>query len=140
LLETGATEVRLLTDAEWVTVAGGTVAEDRYPWDPPGGPATQDEAAILRRANTREAELGGTSPVAMYPLGASQPFGLMDLAGNVWEWTRSWYDEEKTARVVRGGAWYSSPDFARVVVRFRYYPRLSHGSNGVRLASPVLSS
>jgi formylglycine-generating enzyme required for sulfatase activity len=140
LLEAGAAEVRLLSEEEWVAVAGGMGDEGRYPWDPPAGPATRDKAAILARANTDEADLGGTSPVAMYPLGASQPWGLMDLAGNVWEWTGSWYDEGKTGIVVRGGSWLINEDFARVALRDGYHPHYSNHYLGVRLASPVLSS
>ncbi len=140
LIESGAVEVRLLTGAEWVAVAGGVADEDRYPWDPAQGPSTEDEGAILARANTREAELGGTSPAAMYPLGASQPFGLMDLSGNVWEWTGSWYDEEKTVRVLRGGSWSDYRGDARVAARRRGFPYGSYYYRGVRLASPVLSS
>ncbi|GAB4542790.1 MAG: hypothetical protein Kow0063_35230 [Anaerolineae bacterium] len=140
LLEAGVSEVRLLTEGEWLAVAGGTRERDRCPWDPPEGPATRDRAAILARANTFEAGLGGTSPVAMYPLGASQPFGLMDLAGNVWEWTGSWYDEEKIGRVLRGGSWDGARGLARVAARLRFSPYLSDLISGVRLASPVLSS
>jgi formylglycine-generating enzyme required for sulfatase activity len=105
LVDAGVSEVRLLSAAEWEAVAGGAGAKDRYPWDPPGGPATQERAAILARANTSEAELGGTSPVAMYPLGGSQPFGLMDMAGNVWEWTAT---EDDPYRLVRGGSWFDA--------------------------------
>jgi formylglycine-generating enzyme required for sulfatase activity len=140
LLEAGTAEVRLLTEEEWVAAAGGTQDQSRYPWDPPTGPATRDEAAILARANTDEAELRSTSPVAMYPLGASHPLGLMDLAGNVWEWTNSWHDEGKTLRVVRGGSWFDFVVNARVAIRNRLGPDLSYLYIGVRLASPVLSS
>ena len=91
--------VRLPTKTEWLRLAGGEreARQERYPWDVPGSRrVTRDEKerdAILAWANTRESGLGGTSPVAMYPLGESKPFGLWDLAGNVWEWTDSWYDE-----------------------------------------------
>jgi formylglycine-generating enzyme required for sulfatase activity len=137
LLSAGATEVRLLSDGEWIAVAGGIGEKDRYPWDPAQGPFTKDEAAILARANTSEAELGGTSPVAMYPLGASQPFGLMDLAGNVWEWTGT---VEGSYRVLRGGSWSYNRGNARVAARDGSGPGSSSGDLGVRLASPVLSS
>ena len=128
--------VRLPTDEEWLAVAGG-VEGDRYPWDPPGGPATEDSAAILVRANTGEAELGGTSPVGMYPVGASQPFGLMDVAGNVWEWTASWSGADKRRRVLRGGSWTSVRDGARCAGRGGDVPVSSSYSVGFRCVSPI---
>jgi len=134
LLETDTTEVRLPTEGEWEQIAGGVADENRYPWDPPRGPATWDEAAILARANIAEADLNGTSPVAMCPLGTSQPFGLMDMAGNVWEWTAT---EEGRARVLRGGSWDHGQDSARCGVRDGYNPNSSYYGIGFRLVSPV---
>jgi formylglycine-generating enzyme required for sulfatase activity len=64
----------------------------------------------------------------------------MDLPGNVWEWTGSWYDEEKRYRVVRGGSWVDYQGSARVAARFRNNPLDSLDHVGVRLASPILSS
>ena len=118
-------------------MAGGVAAENRYPWDSPQGPATQDEATILTRANTRESGIRSTSPVAMYPLGISQPFGLMDLAGNVWEWTNSWYDERERGRVLRGGSWGLDQDLACCGIRLRDHPLNSNRNVGFRLVSPV---
>jgi len=37
----------------------------------------------------------------------------LDMSGNVWEWTRTWYDEDKKYRVVRGGSWIGYQWFAR---------------------------
>ena len=89
--------VRLPTEAEWLRLAGGEKEgkKERYPWDAPGsGRVTDAESEagkqmILARANTDESGIGGTSPVAMYPLGESKPYGLWDVAGNVWEWMDS---------------------------------------------------
>lgn len=120
-------------------MAGGVADRNRYPWDSPQGPATGDKASILAKANTTESGIEGTSPAGMYPLGASRPFGLMGLAGNVWEWTDSWYDEGQTTRVVRGGSWDYDADFARCAVRRRGSPGSSDGDLGFRLVSPVVS-
>ncbi|MBN1956257.1 MAG: SUMF1/EgtB/PvdO family nonheme iron enzyme, partial [Anaerolineae bacterium] len=116
LLAAGAAAARLPAEEEWAAMAGG-VEGDRYPWDAPGGPATGSKEAIAARANTEESGLEGTSPVGMYPLGASQLFGLADLAGNVWEWTTSEHEGWSGTRVLRGGAWYSDQRVARCAVR-----------------------
>ena len=74
----------------------------------------------------------------MYPLGARQPFGLMDLAGNVWEWTNSWYDDkDKEYRVLRGGSWYVNQIYARCGLRYGDLPHYSLDLIGFRLVSPV---
>lgn len=47
-----------------------------------------------------------TSPVGSYPAGASK-WGLLDMAGNVWQWTASDYDA--THKELRGGGWVFPP-------------------------------
>ena len=136
LLSVEATEVRLPTEAEWAKMAGGD-GRERYPWDEAAVTTAEDNKTVLSRANTYESGIKGTSPVAMYPQGCSYPFKLMDLAGNVWEWTNSWYDEDKDGRVVRGGSWNSSAECSRVPVRRRGIPDGSYVNIGFRLVSPV---
>ena len=135
LVDAGVAEVRLPSEREWVRLAGGE-AGDRYPWDGSTG-ATTDEAAILTCANTAESGINNTSPVAMYPQGSSRPFGLQDMAGNVWEWTASWYDQEQRGRVLRGGSWYFNQRFARVSIRYNYAPVSANHLVGFRPVAPV---
>ena len=135
LLANGATEVRLPSEDEWRRIAGGE-ANDRYPWDQPQQEVTKTKETIAQRANIDESNIGRTSPVGMFPQGSSHPFGLMDLAGNVWEWTNSWYDDNKTGRVLRGGSWLYNQTIARVSGRDWDSPYDSYDSFGFRLVSP----
>jgi formylglycine-generating enzyme required for sulfatase activity len=45
------------------------------------------------------------SDVDAHPLGAS-PFGVMDMVGNVWQWTDEYIDEHTRAAILRGGSHY----------------------------------
>ncbi|MBM4467630.1 MAG: formylglycine-generating enzyme family protein, partial [Chloroflexi bacterium] len=133
--------VRLLTEEEWLLAAGGEGRgkdEDRFPWDPPGQstwqlPEKERAARIQARANVWESQIGGPTPVGMYPAGAS-PCGVWDLAGNVWEWTGSWYDEKaKGVRVLRGGSWHYRRRHARCAYRHRSSPDSSYYAIGFRV-------
>ncbi len=115
-------------------------------------------------ANVAETEISTTSTVGCFPGGAS-PYGVQDLIGNVWEWTRSLYGEwdsknskhknvfaypydprnnrenlkasDDWSRVVRGGAFNDDALSARCAFRFGLNPNYWNGRRGFRVvASP----
>jgi hypothetical protein len=96
---------RLPLEEEWEWAAGG--GKRKYPW----GDATPQKT----HANFNSMQQGLT-PVHVFADGAT-PDGLMDMAGNVWEWTASWQDEKKEQRIVRGGAGFNDEVALRCVSR-----------------------
>ena len=124
-------EIRLPTEYEWVVAAGGLKPEGRYPWDPQGQ-VTQNKEEIVRRANVGEGGIGRTTPVWAFPLGAS-PSGVMDMAGNVWEWMVNFEDEDRDFPALKGGSWFPSADLARVAVRGEFLPFSRWNTYGIRL-------
>ena len=88
---------RLPHEWEWQYAAQGTDGR-AYPWgsDPKStGQPRQEDGHELR----------GPTDVDAYPEGVS-PFGVMDLTGNVWQWTDEFVDEHTRAAIVRGGGYY----------------------------------
>ena len=77
---------RLPTEAEWERVARGPDQEYRkYPW---GNEEPEGETA-----NFSKSGIGKVSPVGIFPKSCS-PEGVIDMAGNIWEWCRDWYSED----------------------------------------------
>ena len=88
---------RLPHEWEWQYAAQGMDGR-LYPWG-----NQWDEEAVPRAYKGRE--LPGPDSVDAHPRGAS-PFGVMDMTGNIWQWTDEFVDEHTRAAIVRGGSYY----------------------------------
>jgi iron(II)-dependent oxidoreductase len=88
---------RLPHEWEWQYAAQGTDGR-LYPWG-------NDWDASAVPAPDKSRTMRGPDPVDAHPKGAS-PFGVMDLVGNVWQWTDEFTDEHTGAAIIRGGSYY----------------------------------
>ena len=116
---------RLPRDSEWTRAAQGDSGR-LWPWG--------DEPADATRANFDE-HVDDTTPVGSYPAGAS-PYGLLDMAGNVWEWVDP-DDGGDRPYITRGGAFLNSALMVRCDARFTF--ESSDGGSyfiGVRVVLP----
>ncbi len=144
LAQKSGAPIGLPTEAQWEKAASWdplTETARTYPWG--------NEAPNGERLRYQGNPVIGIAPVGSLPAGASA-YGVLDMAGNVWEWVADWYDAAAyqrsglpvdpsgppsgTHRVIRGGGWYDDFTQVRTSVRGQAPPTTAANNIGFRCA------
>ncbi|NMB55642.1 MAG: SUMF1/EgtB/PvdO family nonheme iron enzyme [Leptolinea sp.] len=140
---------KLPTEAQWEAAARGPDGK-KYPWgnsNPTCGQLNFATSLDMRGGKKSSLCVGDTSQVGKYPKGAS-PYGLLDMAGNVWEWVADWNSpnylvdpsQDPTGpadgenKVIRGGFFFTDAKYVRPAARSWHSPDFSSNDLGFRCA------
>lgn len=99
--------VRLPTATEWLLAADGFGGNKKYPWQP--GANSRTECDIQAMCNLASPS-NRPSVVGIYGEGMSQPHGIHEMLGNVWEWQANYFDHGHTSMALKGGSFKSKTD------------------------------
>jgi serine/threonine protein kinase len=131
---------RLPTEAEWEKAATSQQENGLYPW------GSRLDCSLANYFQGPGGCKGDTNPVDEYQNGASL-YGVLGLAGNVWEWVSDWYDAEYyskspeenpkgpnlgTYNVTRGGTFSQAPSALRITNRGLNAPNVYRDNGGFR--------